>query len=160
LWDEHSCQSNDWCAGASGAPQALLGVCRLSSTPNPVGSGSTSGNPADTGSQGSPAITALPGYGTLDLRPDKSTAPPELKPKPSDPERRRDWVRLVVTVSLLAMLAFLIVWACFETKSWPDHWNQTKEMLQIILPALIGLIGSVIGFYFGSSTKSNGSGSK
>jgi hypothetical protein len=34
-------------------------------------------------------------------------------------------------------------------------------MLQIILPALIGLIGSVIGFYFGSTSKpSNGSSGK
>jgi hypothetical protein len=69
---------------------------------------------------------------------------------PYEPERQRDYVRLVVTVSLLAMLFWLVIWASIESKSWPDHWKQTQEMLQTIFPAVIGLIGSVIGFYFGS----------
>jgi hypothetical protein len=59
------------------------------------------------------------------------------------------------------MLGWVIVWSCIEAASWPDHWAQTKEMLQAILPALTGLIGSVIGFYFGSgvNAKSTNSGS-
>jgi len=102
-----------------------------------------------------------PTSGTLDVQGGPPGPEPKLEPPEERRERRRDWVRFIVTVGLLAMLAFLIVWACFEAKSWPDHWNQTKEMLQIILPALIGLIGSVIGFYFGTSTtRSNGSSSK
>ena len=76
-------------------------------------------------------------------------------------EKRKDYVRLIVTVGLLFILLLVIVWACVETASWPAHWNQTKEMLQIIFLALTGLIGSVLGFYFGSSrntTDSNKSG--
>src|SRR6185312_1421434 len=76
----------------------------------------------------------------------------------SDPERRRDWVRFIVTVGLLIILATIVVWSCIEAASWPDHWTQTKEMLQIILPAITGLIGSVIGFYFGTGSKSGGPG--
>src|SRR6266853_590282 len=76
-------------------------------------------------------------------------------------ERQKDYVRLIVTVGLLLMLGWVIVWSCIEAASWPDHWDQTKEMLQAILPALTGLIGSVIGFYFGSgaNAKSTNSGS-
>ncbi|SRR5229473_1478170 len=76
--------------------------------------------------------------------------PPRAVLQPYTPERQRDYVRLIVTVGLLLMLGWVIVWSCIEAASWPDHWAQTKEMLQAILPALTGLIGSVIGFYFGS----------
>ena len=43
--------------------------------------------------------------------------------------------------------------------SYPALWAQTKEMLQIILPALTGIIGTVIGFYFGTAAASKGQGS-
>jgi hypothetical protein len=79
---------------------------------------------------------------------------PELEPY--NPEKRRDYVRLVITVGLLAILGFVVVWACVESSSWKEHWEQTKEMLQIILPALLGLIGSALGFYFGSTGKGPG----
>jgi hypothetical protein len=90
---------------------------------------------------------------SLDLTVDEG-ARPELENY--NPEKRRDYVRLVITVGLLGILAFVVVWACVESASWKDHWEQTKEMLQIILPALLGLIGSALGFYFGSSGKSGG----
>ena len=60
--------------------------------------------------------------------------------------RAHDIARLILTIALLAMLSWVIVWACIGH----TPWNQVKEMLQIILPALTGLIGSAIGFYFGS----------
>jgi hypothetical protein len=90
---------------------------------------------------------------SLDLTVDEG-AHPELETY--NPEKRRDYVRLVVTVGLLAILGFVVVWSCVESASWKDHWDQTKEMLQIILPALLGLIGSALGFYFGSSGKGPG----
>ena len=57
---------------------------------------------------------------------------------------------MIVTLGLLSALGALIFWACKESASATAQWTQTKEMLQIILPALTGLLGSVIGFYFGS----------
>ncbi len=75
--------------------------------------------------------------------------------KPYSPERQRDYVRLSVTVGLLAIFGYLVVFASIESASWPAHWQQTKEMLQIILPAITGIIGTVIGFYFGSAAVSN-----
>lgn len=70
-----------------------------------------------------------------------------------NPQRQRDYVRLVVTVGLLALFAFVIAWAAWKSAGSKDVWMQTKDMLQIVLPALTGLIGSVLGFYFG--TKNN-----
>lgn len=87
---------------------------------------------------------------SLDLTVDEG-ARPELENY--NPEKRRDYVRLVISVGLLLILGFVVVWACVESASWKDHWEQTKEMLQIVLPAIVGLIGSALGFYFGSSGK-------
>ncbi len=71
--------------------------------------------------------------------------------KQYSPERQRDLVRLVVTCGMLLMLAYLVVFATLESASSPAHWTQTKEMLQILLPALTGIFGTVIGFYFGTA---------
>lgn len=83
----------------------------------------------------------------------------EMQSRVSDrqysPERQRDNVRLVVTCGLLLILGYVVVFATVESASWPTHWQQTKEMLQILLPALTGIIGTVIGFYFGTSTVGN-----
>lgn len=69
---------------------------------------------------------------------------------PYNPERQHDHVRMAVTVGLLALFAFVIVWVALKSSAPKDVWMQTKEMLQIILPALTALIGSVLGFYFGT----------
>ncbi len=81
---------------------------------------------------------------------------PNPRPKAYSPERQRDWVRLIVACGLLLTLGYLVVFATIEATSWPAHWAQTKEMLQIILPALTGVIGTVIGFYFGVTAVANG----
>ncbi len=70
--------------------------------------------------------------------------------RPYEPERQRDIVRTFVTLGLLASFLGLIFWACRESVTSAVVWAQTKDMMQIILPALSGLLGSVIGFYFGS----------
>lgn len=67
------------------------------------------------------------------------------------PEKQRDLVRLLVASGLLLILGYLVVFATVEASSYPAHWAQTKEMLQIILPAVTGILGTVIGFYFGTT---------
>lgn len=70
--------------------------------------------------------------------------------EPYNPEEQRDYVRMFVTVGLLALFAFIIVWVAIKSSGSHDTWKQTEDMLTIVLPALTGLIGSVLGFYFGS----------
>ena len=67
------------------------------------------------------------------------------------PERQRDNVRLIVACGFLTILGYLVVFSTIEAASYPEHWAQTQEMLQILLPALTGIIGTVIGFYFGTT---------
>ena len=69
---------------------------------------------------------------------------------PYNPQRQYDYVRLIVTVGLLALFAFVVVWVALKSSGSEDVWKRTKDMLQIVLPALTALIGSVLGFYFGT----------
>ena len=94
----------------------------------------------------------MAGQNDLNLSYTSGPTPPEdpLSFKPYEPERQRDIVRMFVTLGLLASFLGLIFWACRESVTSAVLWTQTKDMLQIILPALSGLLGSVIGFYFGS----------
>ncbi len=73
--------------------------------------------------------------------------------------RRQDYVRASITGCFLLLLLILIVFACIEAASWPSHWEQAKELLQIMLPAITGLLGSSLGFYFGSRSRDDESGS-
>jgi hypothetical protein len=83
---------------------------------------------------------------------------PEFKKFTYNQPKQWDFVRMMVTLGLLAMFGWVIVWASVESASWANHWAQTKEMLNLILPAITGLIGSVIGFYFGSNTNNSATG--
>lgn len=100
-------------------------------------------------------LDVVPGPGrTRSADPHRSA--PNPQPRAYSPERQRDWVRLIVACGLLLILGYLVVFSTVEATSWPAHWTQTKEMLQIILPALTGVIGTVIGFYFGVTAVANG----
>lgn len=62
--------------------------------------------------------------------------------------RRQELVRASLSLSLLMLLGLVIVLAFLKvgTKAWPD----AKEFLDVVVPALIGLLGTAMGFYFGS----------
>jgi hypothetical protein len=133
-------------APAAGAPAAGAPAAGAPAAGAPAAGASAAGAPAAPGNGGPPSLTM-------------SNVEPRLVLKPYLPDKQRDYVRLIVTVGLLLMLGWVVVWSCIETASWSNHWAQTKEMLQTILPALTGLIGSVIGFYFGSGVNSTSTGS-
>ncbi len=64
-----------------------------------------------------------------------------------DPEPRRDWVRAAITFALILAFLAIIAFALYSTHG---DFEKTKEMLDKLLPALTALIGSALGFYFGS----------
>jgi hypothetical protein len=89
-------------------------------------------------------------FGDLPRTPFEPKGPPER----SKPE---DWLRFVVTLLFsVALVIFLGVFLYDAVKiEGPDTWRQTKEAFGIILPALTGTLGTVIGFYFGNKDKSH-----
>ena len=58
-------------------------------------------------------------------------------------------VRAAVAVLLLGLLAIVVVIAMLRAKTWAD----TKQLLDVVLPAITALLGSAIGFYFGTKTE-------
>ena len=81
-----------------------------------------------------------------------SRAGPGFKLEPYDPEPNRDYVRATVTIVLVVAFLGLLADACAASFASKEHWEQTKEMLQILMPALTGLLGSALGFYFGTKS--------
>jgi len=66
-----------------------------------------------------------------------------------------DWLRITVTLLFsFALIAFLGTYLYDAVKITGDAtWAQTKEAFGVILPALTGILGTVIGFYFGNRNK-------
>lgn len=57
-------------------------------------------------------------------------------------------MRTVLALAAFVLLA-LTVWWAYEA-SQGSHWASAKEWLQVVLPAETGILGSALGFYFGS----------
>jgi hypothetical protein len=66
-----------------------------------------------------------------------------------------DWLRIVVTLLFsVALVIFLGVYLYDAvTIQGTGTWTQAKEAFAVILPALTGILGTVIGFYFGNRNK-------
>jgi hypothetical protein len=70
-----------------------------------------------------------------------------------DPEPRLDWVRAAIAAALLSAFLAIIAFALYSTRASAEVYTRTKDLLDKLLPALTGLIGSALGFYFGSRTE-------
>ncbi len=60
----------------------------------------------------------------------------------------QELVRAGLSLSLLMLLGVVIVLAFIEVGS--RSWTDAKELLDVVVPALMGLLGTAMGFYFGS----------
>jgi hypothetical protein len=79
----------------------------------------------------------------------------DLGPFSGIPIPPEDWLRMFVTVLFsVALVTFLGVYLYDAvTIQGNGTWAQAKEAFGVILPALTGTLGTVIGFYFGNRTK-------
>jgi hypothetical protein len=60
----------------------------------------------------------------------------------------REIVRALLALLALA-LVFMTVFLAYRA-SQGDRWPSAREWLQAVLPAETGILGSVLGFYFGA----------
>jgi hypothetical protein len=71
----------------------------------------------------------------------------------AEPEDR---VRTIVTLLFSFALVLFLCLYLYEAVSITDDrlWGRAKEAFGVILPALTGTLGTVIGFYFGNRKNS------
>ena len=80
-----------------------------------------------------------------------SASPSPVSLTPFDPEPDREKVRGRVT--LAASLVFGIVLVAYLAGAFfasDAQWARIKDAMQSVLPAVTSVLGTVIGFYFGS----------
>ncbi len=63
---------------------------------------------------------------------------------------RREWTRSGLAFAFVVIFGATIIFAFFKVGT--RDWVQTKDLLQILLPAETGLLGSALGFYFGAKS--------
>jgi hypothetical protein len=77
--------------------------------------------------------------------------PPVSYTKPSDvdPDKVRYRLALVLAVTFLATIGVGFWGAMRGTTTW----NNVKEWLQAVLPAVTAVVSTAVGFYFGTQQK-------
>lgn len=66
-----------------------------------------------------------------------------------DPAPKREQVRGIIGLVLLGMLAGVILLTYVSVALDWGTYDEIKDLLGILLPPVVGLVGSAIGFYFG-----------
>ncbi len=99
---------------------------------------------------------------TLDLTTDEANAPAApLAPLGSSLGAQgtlSDWTRLALAGGLLLILAVLTLGAFWYVAVYPSRESAIEALLKLVFTPVIGLVGSVVGFYFGSRSASDASG--
>jgi hypothetical protein len=59
-------------------------------------------------------------------------------------------IRAILALIFASFLLIVIVWGFLNARGGQELWTATKELLQLLLPAITALLGSAVGFYFGT----------
>ena len=68
--------------------------------------------------------------------------------------QQQEKIRGILALSLTAIFGVVLIWP-FIFIILNGTWADTKEWLTIALPAITGLLGSAMGFYFGQRNRNN-----
>jgi hypothetical protein len=90
-----------------------------------------------------------------DPEPVRVTSVVPAESTPTNERITRETVRWVLA-SILAGTFLLTVAAAFAGAQWGHQWANVREWLQAVLPAETAILGSAIGFYFGTQRTGNG----
>jgi hypothetical protein len=68
-----------------------------------------------------------------------------------------DLARILLAFVLVGLLAFIIIITSIYAVTMPKDEPTIESYLKIVLSPIIGIVGSVVGFYFGARSASKGS---
>jgi hypothetical protein len=64
--------------------------------------------------------------------------------------RRREWSRQIISLTTMLSMLLIVVLPFLTLLTTPNRdFNDLKELLHILIPPIIGIVGAVMGFYFG-----------
>ena len=72
--------------------------------------------------------------------------------RPYSPARHREWTRALIAGLLLLLLGITVGGILFAV--YTGRLEGTS-LTQAVFPAMVGLVGTAIGFYFGGESRSN-----
>jgi hypothetical protein len=99
--------------------------------------------------QGEPGEPGLPGFRVPDpVPPTRQPIQGKLTFQIFGDRLGREIVRALLALAALALVFMTVVLAFNATQG--HAWASAKDWLQVVLPAETGILGSVLGFYFGS----------
>lgn len=101
-----------------------------------------------------PELSVLPDDESQEANKDAPTIADLISAK-STPEETRETVRGRIAIALLTMLGFLLLAAFFSVWFGWATTADTETLLTILFTPVIGLVGAVTGFYYGSQTVLN-----
>lgn len=90
-------------------------------------------------------------FGEAEVLDPGSVAPvqdPQLRPY--DKERTRETTRVVLAVVLVVLWAVVVVLPLWQVAVRHTAWSDLEPMVAVLLPAVTGIVGSAVGFYFGA----------
>lgn len=67
-------------------------------------------------------------------------------------EKRREWTRRIIASVLVFYLGAIIAAALVAIYAEGVTIERAKDILMIVVGPLVGLVGTVVGFYFGAQT--------
>ena len=64
---------------------------------------------------------------------------------------RMEFVQGMLAYLFAILLLIIILWSFLNTGSREEQvWQRTTELLDVLLPVITSLLGSAVGFYFGT----------
>lgn len=96
--------------------------------------------------------------GSLDLTGQPNLAASPALPKPKVQKVKvDDWARILLAFVLVGLLAFVVVLTAVYAVGTPSKEAAIESYLKIVLSPIIGIVGSVVGFYFGARSADSNS---
>jgi hypothetical protein len=115
------------------------------------------------GGSGDPSTTEVLPPIDLTAEPDQIAAPLASLDDSTGPSTKptiTDWARITLAGSLVGILAILTLGTGWYVAAYPGKETAIENFLKLVFTPIIGLVGSVIGFYFGSHTTGSSSNGK
>jgi hypothetical protein len=99
----------------------------------------------------------------LDLtqeEPQASASPKVTVTQALAPESRQleDYTRIALAGALVGLLAVVTLVPGFYIATYPSKEAAIESFLKLVFTPIVGLVGSVVGFYFGARTAGGGGG--